>query len=147
MVNAKMAGVDVYSQSGINPDTTDITTWSRASEFMQDELDEDSITLYTGRVDLKPYNLGNGDLAGLKLASLVTEIDLPTSITELQDGVFENMTDLKVVKMPAGVTKIGVNAFKRCLALIIILQKNSKVKIFIEIIYYFFLMIQNKFIF
>ncbi|MBR6403554.1 MAG: leucine-rich repeat protein [Eubacterium sp.] len=117
LVNAKMAGVDVYSQSGINPDTTDITTWSRASEFMQDELDEDSITLYTGRVDLKPYNLGNGDLAGLKLASLVTEIDLPTSITELQDGVFENMTDLKVVKMPAGVTKIGVNAFKRCLAL------------------------------
>lgn len=118
LVNASNEGVDIYSVMATNPDTTDITSaYSKYLGAGYNELDEDSITTYAGKVNLRPYNLSNDDLAGLNKAVRVSEVDLPTSVNELQDGVFEEMSGLKTVKMSKNVKKIGVNTFKQCTAL------------------------------
>lgn len=116
LVNAQNAGVNPYS--GINADTTDITTVASLAKYKTPELTGDNITDYVGVVNLRPYtNLKGSDLAGLNKATQVTEIDLPTSVDSLPNGAFEKMLGLKTVKMSNAVKTIGVNAFQGCSAL------------------------------
>ena len=107
---------DFYTKYGVGD--VDITQDSRFNEFKNGpELTTTSITGYTGRVNLRPYNLSASDLSGLKRAVYVSEIDLPDAIGEIPDEIFANMAGLETVKMSQSVTKIGYNAFKECTSL------------------------------
>lgn len=47
----------------------------------------------------------------------VTEINIPTGVTEIKDFVFRGLTTLKDITLPDGLERIGENAFNGCTSL------------------------------
>lgn len=56
---------------------------------------------------------------------MVTKIDLPGSITDIEQGAFADMTELTEINIPEGVMRIGACAFYQCISLAGIVIPNT----------------------
>lgn len=61
----------------------------------------------SGLENIDHHNLYFGD-------SLVTEVDIPASVTQIAAGAFKNCTAIKKITIPSNVTSLGANAFYGC---------------------------------
>lgn len=48
---------------------------------------------------------------------MITKVNLPGSITDIEQGAFADMTELTEINIPEGVTRIGACAFYQCVSL------------------------------
>lgn len=101
--------------NSIDVDKTDITTLNQAKKYLDsDDITGEELSNYEGRLNLRPYNFDKDQIEGLAYADHISELSLPSTITELKKNALKEMVGLKIVKMSKNVKTINSNAFNLC---------------------------------
>jgi len=112
---------DVQNQTEINEQANDLTV-SVDEEFVGDYQDngEYYVVSYVGDAQMLnvPEKLDGIEIAGIDSGAFnsihMVEVNIPSSIKEIEDKTFNNQINLKTVRLNEGLERIGTSAFINC---------------------------------